>query len=59
MLPDPQGIDVDPNVDWSKVTSRLDGYSGDDITNICRFTGGRVAELQLQRTDPLHGGARP
>ena len=31
-----QGIDVDPGVDFAAVTARLDGYSGDDITNICR-----------------------
>lgn len=31
-----QGIDVDPAVNFDAISARLDGYSGDDITNICR-----------------------
>jgi hypothetical protein len=31
-----QGIDVDADVDFQEITRQLGGYSGDDITNICR-----------------------
>lgn len=31
-----QGIDVAPDVDFQEITRQLGGYSGDDITNICR-----------------------
>lgn len=31
-----KGIDIDANVDFDVITRELDGYSGDDITNICR-----------------------
>ena len=31
-----QGIDVAPDMDFELVNSKLGGYSGDDITNICR-----------------------
>jgi hypothetical protein len=41
--PQPQGIDVDPNVNFTKVTLRLEGYSGDDITNICRWGARRCS----------------
>ena len=47
----PQGIDIDPGVDFGAVTSRLEGYSGDDITNICRCGGGGAA------VGPAGGGA--
>lgn len=35
-----QGIDVEPNVNFEAVASKLHGYSGDDITNICRSERG-------------------
>lgn len=31
-----QGIDIEPNVNFDVVAGKLGGYSGDDITNICR-----------------------
>lgn len=31
-----QGIDIAPDVDFDAINSKLVGYSGDDITNICR-----------------------
>lgn len=31
-----KGIDVEPTVNFELISSRLQGYSGDDITNICR-----------------------
>ncbi|KAI8464204.1 MAG: P-loop containing nucleoside triphosphate hydrolase protein [Monoraphidium minutum] len=44
-----KGIDVDPNVEFTAVTSRLDGYSGDDITNICRRARSRDAAMNGMR----------
>lgn len=31
-----KGIDIEPNVNFDVVAGKLGGYSGDDITNICR-----------------------
>eukprot|EP00877_Chromochloris_zofingiensis_P010484 jgi/Chrzof1/568/Cz01g20220.t1 len=31
-----KGIDIAPDVDFDAINSKLVGYSGDDITNICR-----------------------
>ena len=31
------GIELDDDVKLSEVAERLEGYSGADITNICRF----------------------
>ena len=31
-----KGLELAPDVDFGSITSRLGGYSGDDITNICR-----------------------
>jgi hypothetical protein len=36
-----QGIDIEPNVNFEVVAGRLGGYSGDDITNICRCSSCR------------------
>jgi hypothetical protein len=40
-----QGIDVEPNVNFEMVASKLGGYSGDDITNICRWVACCVYSL--------------
>jgi len=29
-------VELDPNVDLTKIAEKLDGYSGADITNVCR-----------------------
>ena len=31
-----KGVEVDPGVDWRKLSKKMVGYSGDDITNVCR-----------------------
>lgn len=31
-----KGIDIADDIDFDAITGQLDGYSGDDITNICR-----------------------
>ena len=31
-----KGVDVDQDVDWAALAKRMSGYSGDDITNVCR-----------------------
>ena len=31
-----KGVSIAPDVDLSEVAKKLDGYSGADITNVCR-----------------------
>eukprot|EP00899_Mesostigma_viride_P009949 jgi/Mesvir1/18956/Mv18924-RA.1 len=31
-----RGIEVSPDIDWEDLGRRTEGYSGDDLTNICR-----------------------
>lgn len=55
------------NVDLNKISTQLEGYSGDDITNICRdaamngmrrITHGKTpAELKRLREQGQVGGA--
>ena len=40
-----KGIKVDPNIDWEKFVATSEGYSGADISNVCR----EAAMMPLRR----------
>ena len=37
-------VELEPSVDLADVASKLEGYSGADITNVCRSVGAWQAE---------------
>merc|ERR1712166_680884 len=40
-----KGLDMDDDIDWDYIVSRTNGYSGADMTNICR----EAAMMPLRR----------
>ena len=46
-----KGLDLEPDIDWEKIVQKTDGYSGADITNVCR----EAAMMPLRRRLKANG----
>lgn len=46
-----KGLDMEEDIDWDKIVKKTDGYSGADITNVCR----EAAMMPLRRRLKANG----
>jgi katanin p60 ATPase-containing subunit A1 len=46
-----KGLDMEDDIDWDKIVKKTDGYSGADITNVCR----EAAMMPLRRRLKANG----
>ena len=46
-----KGLDLEEDIDWQKIVDKTEGYSGADITNVCR----EAAMMPLRRRFKANG----
>ena len=46
-----KGLDLEEDIDWKKIVDKTEGYSGADITNVCR----EAAMMPLRRKLKANG----